>query len=232
MNVDFRVLQEMHRLAAADETSGSDDPCPPAEQILRLCAGREFFRKDARRVTDHLARCASCAAEAQAFLRTMQEMENTIDEFGRIAPRRLRPKRVRITVPRWLPRPVFVVSIAVLLIGLSAMFLMRTKATQAVWRGSSPEVHLLSPGQESLESAGWEFTWRAFPGAEAYYVEIFDSTGSRVWKSARVSESRITFPEERRPALMPGETYFWTASAVLKNGAIAKSRLMEFVSRK
>jgi hypothetical protein len=231
MSLEFQPLRDAYRRVAADEMAASGEPCPPPEAIARFVRSRKP-RKARGKILSHLARCGSCAGEAMIFARLNREIEDTVRAAGPVSPLPWRFLESFKGMKPWWIRPVTIGGLAIVLLGLSYLFLLRPRQESPVWRGDAGEVQLVAPVGKTVEADSWEFDWRPFPGAESYSVEVSDRALSPIWKSEPLPADRLSPPASLRAALEAGSSYYWSVSARLANGLVVKSGLMEFTLKR
>ena len=90
-------------------------------------------------------------------------------------------------------------------------------------------MNIISPKPKKVcRPSSLEFRWQEVESTEYYVVEIFDSSLKRVWESDRVRGRRYIPPQKLKILLTAPGSYFWSATAVLRNGARIESVMTEF----
>jgi len=220
-------LEEIYRRLAADDLARSGEKCPSPEELARLLA-EKMPGKRRRRILAHVSMCESCAEGVRMLLGAEREIDALLAGIPvRGAKNASFMQRLRTFRFGW-PRPIAIGAVFLALIGLALLFVLLSRTPSSVWRGEPAEVELISPVRSAVQSGSLEFRWRAYPGAESYQVQVYDSALSPLWNSGRLTSDRLSAPDDLRSALKSGGSYFWMVSALPADGPVVKSGLAEF----
>lgn len=169
--------------------------CPNGEQrdlALLYLAGR-LPEDEAKLFEAHYFACERCAQD-------VEEGSELRAALGRpavaSAAREVRSTRT------WLP---FAAAAVIAFVGVGVWQLTRRTAEEParpVLRGPNAEVLLVKI--ESAPDRGIELSWQPHPDAAAYEIEVFASSGVRVW-GAEVNEPRLRIGAGVLPAPVPGQ---------------------------
>ncbi len=87
----------------------------------------------------------------------------------------------------------------------------RQQVGALVMRGEAPPLRLVAPVGEPLLDMPPKFAWQAFPGADAYQVEVLNGGRTILWKT-QVTGVEAQYPPFAPPLVAPG-TYYWRVTA-------------------
>jgi hypothetical protein len=119
-------------------------------------------------------------------------------------------ERGRAGTQRGLPRWAFAAA-AVLVVGLGTVLLLPREPAPLVVRGSA--VTAVDPASGSaLHAAPAQLGWSPIGSASAYRVELYDERAESLWRSERVTATRVVLPDELRARLARG-TFLWRVRA-------------------
>lgn len=227
MNDGNAMLEEAYRRLAADELARSGEKCPSPEDLSALLAEKMPGTRR-RRILDHVSMCEACAESVRMLLRAEREIDALLAGIpGSGSKNASFLHRLQTSRFGW-PHPVVFGAVFLTLLVLVLLFVLRSRTPSSVWRGEPGVIELVSPIRSAVQRGELEFSWRAYPGAESYQIEVYDPALLPVWKSGRLTSDRLTAPGDLRSALKSGGSYFWMVSARLPDGLLVKSELAEF----
>jgi hypothetical protein len=182
----------------SDVTKPSECPGTGEGQrdLVPLYLAGKLTEDEAEAFEAHYFGCPRCREDvrAGAALRELYGKEAVAASRGR-AP---------TTRRAWLP---FAAAAAIAFVGLAVWQLGRPRdeaAGRPVLRGTSAEV--LRVEIEAAAQGGIDLSWPAHPDAATYEVEIFASSGARVW-GTEVHEPRLSIGAGVVPAPEPGQPF-------------------------
>lgn len=176
--------------------------CPDAEALAGLALG-EGDDDARRRLADHVAGCAACAAD----YRLLREMHR---EASREPARR--PSR-----RAWIAAA----AAASLAAGVLAPLLLREAGDPV--RGTAVEVRPADGAVLQAPPAALE--WPAEPDARGYRVKLYRGDASLLWESGDVAGPPATLPPKVRDGMRAGESWYWTVEAA---GPVQRRRIGPF----
>jgi hypothetical protein len=181
------------------------DACPALDEIEALLQDR--LDPARREVVLHaLATCAECALLAQLAGDVAQAAESSARAVTPAADTArvvgLRARRARPALSRWAGLA------ASLLLAVVAFALLRPLPPTDVLRGASPPMNVEPADGAILARAPATLDWPSQSADARYVVEIFDASAAPVWRSAVLSDSRVTLDQDTRAALARGR-FVW-----------------------
>ena len=97
-----------------------------------------------------------------------------------------------------------------------------------VGQGETGEPSILAPIGRVPHGA-LTLHWQTIKGFEEYEAQIYDSSGSLLWRSGRVRGESMNLPETAIKQLAPGPTHFWKVVAYGSGGREAASPAVPLV---
>lgn len=185
---------------------------PSEDTWERLATGEldEAARTEAMR---HVVSCPRCARAWRALRHVAREARAFDPAVPAAAPHDDTGPRARVDRRRDRIRRALLLGGTIALAAAVVLFIVlprrgddadKTGGGGGLRGGGDARVELVEPPG----AAPWKLTWRAFPGAERYVVEVFSGDGRRVWKGETSSATEIVV----EPAPAPG-TYRWQVEA-------------------
>ncbi len=229
MKIDLAELSKAYqdRLQASGPASGA--ACPPLERLAR-CALDEMPDGERAEIVRHAADCPACAA---ALKRLLSLAEDTDKAAAAVAAKfeRRRPWPPRPREAFWarfgLRQAVAVMTVVVAVAAL-AVFVPKLRVRTGMRGGPEAGIALISPGQGGTPRDGLVFKWQGLAGADAYTVEVFDSSLRLVWRSGRLTATEVRIPDEDARRLVPGDAYYWMVKTAGPGAPPVGSKLAEF----
>lgn len=205
------------RAAYATLSAAAMEPHPDEALFERLACG-ELSADERLRLSDHVARCASCAGVWRGVQALRAEAE-------RAAP--------RARVLRFPARAGWAVGLAAAAV-LALAFLMPRGAggpgaapppTDTLRSSGAADAPLpVSPRGQLTRAAGL-LRWQALPGARAYRVQVLAADGTPLWTSGETRAQELAWPAGI--AVAPGR-YYWQVVAVGDAREERASELVDF----
>lgn len=194
-------LQELYAQALA-RRSDATEGCVSPEELLALVRkqGDEARRLQA---LDHVMGCAACHREFE-LLRALEAAGEGSRE----------PATVRSISRRIMP--LALAASVVLAIGVGLV--MRNRESDTT-RGGGSALVLLTPAAEVAPAQPVTFSWRPFPGAQRYRLELLDRNGAAMF-SQLTPDTSLTLPAE---LLQPGSSYRWWVRDATPGSHVASS---------
>jgi len=160
---------------------------------------------EARRLQalDHVMGCAACHREFE-LLRALEAAGDGSRE----------PATVRSIGRRIMP--LALAASVVLAIGVGLV--MRNRESDTT-RGGGSALVLLTPAAEVAPAQPVTFSWRPFPGAQRYRLELLDRNGAAMF-SQLTPDTSLTLPPE---LLQPGSSYRWWVRDATPGSNVASS---------
>lgn len=196
------AYRELLRLRAGGERTG----CVAPEGILALVE-RTGEESERLRILDHVMACPSCR-----------------HDFGLLqAASATRSGGPEPAHPWWPlpPRTMAWAASLVLLLGAGTVWLSRgPTGGEPLLRGEGTHIHLVAPEPGSAADEGATFTWRAYPEAFVYVLEVVRGDGTVVVERT-TSDTVLAVPGLR--ALLQGVEAEWWVRARLEDGSQVSS---------
>ena len=204
------------RFAAALPETGPSE-CPPADTLWAAAAGELPFA-EVRALTDHGARCASCA-EAWRILADVRHEAEDAGALSVPAPSALapRPFRRRALVP--------VAAAALAALGVWVTLRQPPPAAPPVERGTpTPAVRAESAQEQPAREA--VLRWSEVPGASSYNVTVLTPDLVVVHQAVGVARRELALPDALRRRAAE-DRLLWNVDAVLPDGRTVASPTFE-----
>jgi hypothetical protein len=229
MKTNLAEASKAYQEHLRDQARLAGGSCPTLERIVN-CVMTRLSRKEGAEIVGHAATCAACAAALKNVLELSTETDSFAAQLGAFSGNR-QDNTSHDERPHWawlIRRPAVAVLAGVFAIAVLALSVSRLITTSGTRGGPEARVMLISPVKASLSMDSLQFRWESLPGADHYIVELFDQSLNMVWRSSPVHgvELRLTAGIDKN--IRPGETYYWTVTAVTGNHTEIKSRLAEF----
>ncbi|MGB7297201.1 MAG: hypothetical protein WBC70_16590 [Candidatus Aminicenantales bacterium] len=224
MKIDTDGLKAMFWNPARRKTPSSRAGCPPPEKMVKLLRSRSSG-KEAAELIDHVSRCGSCFSEFGFLLDVFRQEKEFIREVEIRTAGRLER---RTLISRFSWRPALILAGFLIAGFFMARFIIHRPA-ETYRTGSPAAVELVKPARENVARAALSFEWRKVDGADYYILDLYDQALAPVWKSDKIFEETAALPEELAASLEVNRSFFWTATAFLRNGDKVASRLERFV---
>jgi hypothetical protein len=224
------------------------EKCPSREDIVHYLEAGEAGPASRRGLHDHIAACPDCRAVFEA-VREIQFQAGTILQgldgldLGSAEARRrfrtqarreirlLRGRGRRRVDRRWFAIPAVGVALALAAAFFVAPALLQ-KRPGTVERDVAPsEVDLLRP-RGTVPGAAVNFQWTVGPEARSRRLEIYDRALEPVYRSAPLTEDRLSLPASALSSLRRGDVYFWKVVVTLKNDQLVESEFAAFALQK
>jgi hypothetical protein len=200
------------------------------EEVLALPADHPE-----RRHAETCPRCTSLVASYRSFVDAVADADADIDWA-----RSVLDARIRDGARRWSPRPgtpslrrsmwsvfrrpAFVVALATLVIGVVAVWTLRSPERET-FRGNrteSAEVVLHPPVVTTPGAI--KLSWDVVPGADRYQVRIYGPDMSEIYRPAAGPETSLTLSRSALPADLPADlSLSWQVDALSNGDVIASS---------
>lgn len=200
---------ELQRAYQRATTRSALGPHPDPDRIADLVSGsgRESDRLE---LLEHVVRCPACRRELD-FLRSANEGARAAD------------------TARFPNRWIAFAAAAVLVIGVSAVALTRTRARPTaaadVYRGQRPTVALLQPSANETVQLPVHLVWRRVADARNYRVELLSERGDMIaaWNT---TDTALAIPDSVR--LTASESYDVWVRATLGDRTDVSSPIVRF----
>jgi hypothetical protein len=188
-----------------------------------------------RRHAETCPRCVSIVASYRSFVAAEPDEDAGLD--------RAQPAldaRIREEAGRWIPhkpalrssrslwdvfrRPAFVVALATLVIGVIAVWTMRSPERET-FRGNETKTaeFVLHPSVVGADGA-IQLSWAAVAGADQYQVRIYGPDMSEIYRSSPAAETSLTLSRSSLPADLPSALDLtWQVYALAQGDVVASS---------
>ncbi len=200
---DGPELEAWRRAGRSLQIDGSDK-CPDPGQLAELVIMGAGGAGGSGALADHIVSCRRCLPAYRSLLALHGHAATELKESG--APRS----------HRWMRS---VAAAAVLIIGAGVSWVLwRERITpreESADRSAQPESLALEqtpsepPDLARIASPPPRFSWSAEPGADVYWVVLYDAASTVIWESPRVSQTHVVLPPEAGELLIAGEPSFW-----------------------
>jgi hypothetical protein len=207
MAEDDRLLRELYAESMARPREGHPD-----EAAWEAMALGELPRARQEDLTDHVARCAECAA----IYRGLTLLASEAAAFDPAVPRPTPAPRVLSWPKRWVYGGLAAAA-AMVLVTLLPGRRSGTPPTPGAATSDDPVRSTEKAAPVPLEPEGRlagpprAFRWRGIPGGVRYRVEVSRRDGELLWASPPVEGNSVEWPASVAPA--PG-TYYWQVIAL------------------
>jgi len=190
-------LEAWRRAGKTLQVDGSDR-CPDPGQLAELVI------TGSGALADHIVSCRSCLPMYRSLLALHEHAAKELKEPG--APRS----------HAW--RRGVAAAAAVLIVGAGVSWVLwreRITDDRSADRSAHPESAALErtssepPDLAMVAAPPPRFSWSPEPGADVYWVVLYDAASTVIWKSPRVSQTHVVLPPEAGARLVSGEPSFW-----------------------
>jgi hypothetical protein len=187
-------------------TSAQRGSCPDPAEILEVL---ELRADEERRleILDHVMACSECRREFDL----------------------LRPVAMARPGRRWIPSRwlAAAASLAVLFGTGYGIWRGVVGGGESTFRGVVDPVELVLPEEGTVAAGVLEFTWRAYPGAFEYVLEVVDEDGEALLSLVSPDTSLVVSPELR--AGIEGAVIWWVRARLTTGGERrSEARSLEF----
>lgn len=195
---DDPELEAWRRAGKTLQIDGSDR-CPDPGQLAELVI------RGSGPLADHIVSCRSCLPVYRSLLALHEHAARELKESG--APRS----------NAW--RRGVAAAVAVLIVGAGMSWVLwRERITPeegSAERSADRESAALEqassepPDLAMVASPPPRFSWSPEPGADLYWVVLYDAASTVIWESPRVSQTFVVLPPQAGARLVAGEPSFW-----------------------
>jgi hypothetical protein len=238
MNINHDDLSRLYKAYLKAQTPGSEAHCPRASDIW-LFFDRHVGKLKKRNILRHIRSCGCCAEDFQIFHEFYKETDQFEIDIGnwisrneaKSANKSRNRKASFINSPllRWgiIGSICALIAIGVFSIYRSAHLI--DSSSERTSKNAQPEILLISPANQSIVTKdALRFHWRNDPLSDAYVLELFDESLTRIWKSQLVIENEISVPMEIRDRLGIPAKYLWMVTGYRRSGQFIESALGVF----
>jgi len=229
MKTDLAELSRAYqdRLQAARPAPGA--ACPPLDRLAR-CALDEMPEGERAEVVGHAADCSACATALKRLLSLAEDTDAAAAALAAELERRQpgTPRPHETFWARFGLRQAVAAMTVILAVAVLAVFVPKLLVRTGTRGGSGAGIVLTSPGTGGTPRDGLVFKWQGLAGAEAYIVEVFDSSLRLVWRSGRLAGTEVRLPDEAARRLVPGGAYYWSVKTAGPGAPPVASKLAEF----
>jgi hypothetical protein len=238
MNINHDDLSRLYRAYLKTRPPKTGELCPGPRNIW-LFFDPKTRKRQKTRILRHVGKCACCAEDFQIIGEIHRETVNFLKEIenltGMDKTKATRESCFQGKSKEYSPRFRWAIigSITILLALVGAM-IFRAKYSVSSYHESmrkefQPDILLISPANQSVIKRDLlRFRWSKDPLSDAYVVELFDESLSRIWKSQLVSETELIAPREIRNALELSNRYLWMVTGYRRSGQNIESALSVF----
>jgi hypothetical protein len=232
MKIDHRDLQELYQAYIKQKIPLTRDRCPDIEELVACFDSRKSNKRKAKTL-DHVVNCADCFQEFDFICQTLSQEKKLEDEIEAVVqPRdRLTSTRSRSAFSK-LSFGYASLFFGALVLMLSFMILLKSdflKRRANDDRGRQPgQIILLQPLQKTKISVPLVFGWRESEGSDSYLLELYDETLRLVWRSSRLSETKLLLPHDIAARLTVWRDYFWMVTSFKDQEKRHESSLQRF----
>ncbi len=232
MKLNSRELREVYQADIKDKIPRTRKSCPSSKTMLHLFRRRES-EKQKTKIVNHITNCYYCSQEFEFIieaLRYEKELNKIVQEYIDKKEAKSGFRSTSNSFPsRFKWRFVTLTASFILVISLTAIFIVSTRIENSKYRGSSlNQVELIKPRKKVISSSTLDFEWAVVQGANYYVFEIFDETLYPIWTSDKISANSIILPSETSCRLESNKSYYWMVTAVFQGGIKKESTLKEF----
>jgi hypothetical protein len=233
MKINFAEISKLYQDNLDRGGSVAKDSCPDPERLVNSIM-TEVPRKEKAEILRHAANCPACAGALKGLLCISAEVTKLAEQVEILSKSgRGCASPEKKTFWAWIVKK----PLAATLMGLAAMAVIAVYVTQPRNKSakrSEPGVgiQMISPVKTSLPEATVQFKWESLANADYYIVELFDKTLKLVWRSGLLYGNETPLAGGVSKDMIPGETYYWTVTAVMTDHIEIKSRMAEFSIRK
>jgi hypothetical protein len=196
-------LRQAYARHLASRPAGGREGCVPPEALLALVQ-REGSEAERLATLDHAMVCDACRRDLELFRAVAGAGAATA------GARRM---------SRWFT-PRLAAAAVLLVVGGSLATLVVRRTGETAFRGGTPDIVLVSPGESVPAGEAVGFVWRGVGGAVRYEMELLAATGDSIYATATV-DTALTLPHT--VSLAAGREYVWSVRAVLRDGRQAGS---------
>ena len=232
MKIDHRDLQQLYQAYIRQKIPATRDRCPDIEELV-ACFDPGKSNKGKAEVLDHIVNCANCFQEFDFIRQTLRAEEKLEDEIEAVVKTsdKLTSVRKRSAFSKlslgyaslFLGALILILSFVIL---LKSDFLKR-RAKDDRGRQTS-QIILLQPLQKSKISLPLVFEWREPEGSDSYELELYDEALRLVWRSSRLSETKLRLPHDIAARLTGERDYFWMVTSFKGQEKRHESSLQRF----
>jgi len=232
MKIDHRDLQKLYQAFIKQKIPLTRDRCPDIEELVACFDSRKSNKRKAKTL-DHVVNCADCFQEFDFIRQTLREEEKLEDEIEAVVQTsdRSTSTRSRSAFSK-LSFGYASLFFGALVLMLSFVILLRSdflKRRAKDDRGrQTSQIILLQPLQKTKISLPLVFGWRESEGSDSYVLELYDEALRLVWRSSRLSETKLLLPHDIAARLTGGRDYFWMVTSFKGQEKRRESSLQRF----
>lgn len=236
MKIKLSELRKLYQEYLQETQSQSREICPSPETLLKYSRSK-LSKKERSKITNHIARCNSCAQEFKIIYEILDQ-EQALNqkiaeqlELKGIKSRRKTKLKIKELV-RLNRRIVLVFATSLLLAVIATVFFLRFPIKHDYRGAQLNRINLIHPIEGTHLLSKLSFDWTEVPSADYYVLEIFNEELYPAWKSGKLSQDKFIPPPELIELFEYNKTYFWMVTAFLQSGNKVESRLRSFIVKK
>jgi len=225
MNINISDLKKEYSFFCSHKTAASRKNCLSPEKLIML-ARKELSDKEKEDCLMHISNCVFCSREIKQILTILQFEKKAIKE---IIKNHSKNKNYFLGIPL----KTVVISVALLLIAASSIFIGDKIMNTHIFRGNNPQnLKLIKPVDTYTSKPFPVFTWTPIYEAEYYVLELYDKFLEPLWESNKLYSPELRLPEEVVLSLRSNNEYYWMVTAYLDNKKTIESSLEKFIFRR
>jgi hypothetical protein len=229
-NID---LQHLFFSSLREDIPNTRKDCPSPKELLRLLRKKRSEKKKTK-VIEHITKCFYCAQEFEFLIKAVRYEKQMNEAAERVITAKKENSSSKNLTNRHISRqlfwkftPLFAVILGICI--LIAFYAVTIKSKNPVYRAIfHPQIKLILPENKEISKSSLFFKWEDAMSPDYYFLEVFDETLYRIWKSPKLIENSTKLPNEIVDHMKENKIYFWMITAYFANGKVMESPLQQF----